>query len=136
MRRWLLVVVAALLIAGFACPVASASWPYEQVNIQVEPRPDPRLAKPLGHEPTEADFRRLNGVVGQTPGEVICRLGHPSTIHQAAGGPLWQYEWGRGGARVTFRCGSVVRADYSVTQPVIVNGNVYTVTIGPYTPPQ
>jgi hypothetical protein len=136
MRRWLLVVVAAGLLAGFVCPVASASWPDEQVNTQVEPRPDPRLAKPLGHEPTEADVRRLKGVVGQTPGEVIRRLGHPSKVYQTANGPDWLYRWGQGRAMVEFRGGLAVETGYYVTQSVTVNANAYTVTIGPYTPPQ
>ena len=74
-------------------------------------KPNPQLSRPLGHEPTQAELNQLQRVVGQTPREVLRRIGHPRSVRQLGQGvEIWYYAWGKDGIPVEFRNGSAVSA--------------------------
>ena len=115
MKRGIL--VATLFLLG--CGVGLASGDRNPAEDQrVEPGPNPRLACPLGREPTQEDFARLNSVAGHPTREVIRRLGHPSMIIHLPGSSdtAWWYDWGTHRVRVQFRAGRVVSTDQSERQ--------------------
>jgi hypothetical protein len=114
-RRLLIVFTAVLLLVSlrlFASDSHNARVP-DQSQVEVELKPDPRLAQPLDHWPTQADIDRLLRVKGRTPSETIRILGHPSHVgRQENGLETWDYDW-LAACRVWFRNGVVEDVFYT-----------------------
>jgi hypothetical protein len=75
--------------------------------------PQPTLARPLDHWPTQADLDRLESVKGKTRIETIKILGHPATVAiREDGSERWDYPW-CAACSVWFRNGVVVETFYT-----------------------
>jgi len=72
-------------------------------------KPNPQLSRPLGREPTEVELKQLNQrLIGQSPAEVLRRIGHPRSVVFSRGVEIWHYAWGKDGIDVGFRNGCAV----------------------------
>jgi hypothetical protein len=115
-------VVALLFLLG---PTGLAHAPLRpaRLDLGLMVRPDIRLTRPLGREPTDQELALLSSLKGRSQQQVLRLLGHPAccfhlfakddTEEKAVreGREVWEYSWG-GVAFVHFRRGVAEGTSY------------------------
>jgi hypothetical protein len=103
-----------LMVVLVASPAAGENARGRGFAKQVVVEPDPRQARRHDREPTEAELRQFERLLGRRRADVLLTFDHPSAVEWNETDEVWIYRYGNSRLVVSFRRGVVRKTTHLV----------------------